>query len=307
VPKRFPRPRHSTDARQPTCRRSAWLRRAFVLIALPICALACGWASVSLTAAGAAPAVTAPTATPPSLPVSPTLTTPTTAGNDASINVNFGSLDGTGNKKPGQSVVIILLLTVLAVAPALLVMLTSFTRIVIVLSLTRNALGLPSIPPNQVVIGLALFLSLFVMAPTLSKINDEALQPMLDGKMDFSHAYNKAQGPLRDFMLNQTRRGELNLFINASGDKPPASRDKVPLATLIPAFILSELKTAFIIGFVIFIPFLIIDLVVSSTLMSMGMFMLPPVLVSLPFKLLLFVMVDGWALVVSSLITSFHH
>ena len=130
---------------------------------------------------------------------------------------------------------------------------------------------------------------------------------MLDGKMDFSHAYNKAQGPLRDFMLNQTRSNELNLFIGASGDKPPSSRDKVPLATLIPAFILSELKTAFIIGFVIFIPFLIIDLVVSSTLMSMGMFMLPPVLVSLPFKLLLFVMVDGWALVVSSLITSFHH
>ena len=130
---------------------------------------------------------------------------------------------------------------------------------------------------------------------------------MLDGKMDFSHAYDKAQGPLRDFMLNQTRRGELNLFISASGEKAPPTCDKVPLATLIPAFILSELKTAFIIGFVIFIPFLIIDLVVSSTLMSMGMFMLPPVLVSLPFKLLLFVMVDGWALVVSSLITSFHH
>jgi flagellar biosynthesis protein FliP len=144
------------------------------------------------------------------------------------------------------------------------------------------------------------------MAPTLSKINDQALQPMLDGKIDFSHAYNNAQGPLRDFMLNQTRRGELSLFVNASGEKPK-SRDKVSLATLIPAFILSELKTAFIIGFVIFIPFLIIDLIVSSTLMSMGMFMLPPVLVSLPFKLLLFVMVDGWALVVSSLITSFHH
>jgi flagellar biosynthetic protein FliP len=283
------------------------LRRIFVVFALPICALACGWASVSLTAAGAAPAPTAPTVTAPAAPTPPVATTPTTTKSDASINVDFGSLDGSGDKKPGQSIIIILLLTVLAVAPALLVMLTSFTRIVIVLSLTRNALGLPSIPPNQVVIGLALFLSLFVMAPTLTMINDEALQPMLNGKLDFSHAYDKAQGPLRDFMLNQTRRGELNLFVNASGQKPPSSRDKVPLSTLIPAFILSELKTAFIIGFVIFIPFLIIDLVVSSTLMSMGMFMLPPVLVSLPFKLLLFVMVDGWALVVSSLITSFNH
>jgi flagellar biosynthetic protein FliP len=283
------------------------LRRILVVIGLPICALACGWASVSLNAAGAAPLSPAPTVTPPSVPTPPSVSTPTTKPSDASINVDFGSLDGSGNKKPGQSIIIILLLTVLAVAPALLVMLTSFTRIVIVLSLTRNALGLPSIPPNQVVIGLALFLSLFVMAPTLTKINDEALQPMLNGKLDFSHAYNKAQVPLRDFMLNQTRRGELNLFINASGQKAPSSRDKVPLSTLIPAFILSELKTAFIIGFVIFIPFLIIDLVVSSTLMSMGMFMLPPVLVSLPFKLLLFVMVDGWALVVSSLITSFNH
>jgi flagellar biosynthetic protein FliP len=295
--------------------RRTWLRRILVAIGLPICALACGWASASLTAAGAdpaptvaAPAVTTPTITTPATPATPngSGSTPTTVA-DGSFSVNLGGLTGSDGKKPDQSIIIILLLTVLAVAPALMVMLTSFTRIVIVLSLTRNALGLPSIPPNQVVIGLAMFLSLFVMAPTLSKINDQALQPMLDGKMDFSHAYNKAQGPLRDFMLGQTRRGELNLFINASGDKPPASRDKVPLSTLIPAFILSELKTAFIIGFVIFIPFLIIDLIVSSTLMSMGMFMLPPVLVSLPFKLLLFVMVDGWALVVSSLITSFHH
>jgi flagellar biosynthetic protein FliP len=196
---------------------------------------------------------------------------------------------------------------VLAIAPALLVMLTGFTRIVIVLSLTRNALGLPAIPPNQVVIGLSLFLSLFVMAPTLSEINKVALQPLIDGKLDYSQAYDKAQKPMREFMLEQTRRGELNLFINASGEERPESREKVSMTTLIPAFVLSELKTAFIIGFVIFIPFLIIDLVVSSTLMSMGMFMLPPVLVSMPFKLLLFVMVDGWALVVSSLITSFRH
>jgi flagellar biosynthetic protein FliP len=241
------------------------------------------------------------------LPGNPAAPPTTASPDDASINIDFGSVDGSGEKKPGQSIVIILLLTVLAIAPALLVMLTGFTRIVIVLSLTRNALGLPSIPPNQVVIGLSLFLSLFVMAPTLSEINKEALQPLIDGKMDYSQAYDKAQGPLRTFMLEQTRRGELNLFINAAGGDRPESRDKVEMTTLIPAFVLSELKTAFIIGFVIFIPFLIIDLVVSSTLMSMGMFMLPPVLVSMPFKLLLFVMVDGWALVVSSLITSFRH
>ncbi len=282
-------------------------RRVAVITLLPVAALLCAWLSGSLTAAGAAPAtprtpaVSAPTVT------TPQVSTPTTAGKDASISIDFGATDASGNKKPGQSVVIILLLTVLAVAPALLVMLTSFTRIVIVLSLTRNAIGLPAIPPNQVVIGLALFLSLFVMAPTLSQMNDKALQPLLDGKISYGQAYDRAQKPLRAFMLDQTRKGELNMFINAAGDKKPETRDNVKMSTLIPAFVLSELKTAFIIGFVIFVPFLIIDLVVSSTLMSMGMFMLPPVLVSLPFKLLLFVMVDGWALVVSSLITSFHH
>ncbi len=287
----------------------SWRRRLLVAVGLPVAGLACSWLGASLSAAGAAPTTpAAPAVTAPTVPTPTAPTTPTTAGSkDATINIDFGATDGSGTKKPGQSIVIILLLTVLSIAPALLIMLTSFTRIVIVLSLTRNALGLPAIPPNFVVIGLALFLSLFVMAPTLSKINDEALQPMLDGKLDYSQAYNKAQGPLRDFMLNQTRRGELNLFISASGSKQPETRDNVKMTTLIPAFVLSELKTAFIIGFVIFIPFLIIDLVVSSTLMSMGMFMLPPVLVSLPFKLLLFVMVDGWALIISSLITSFHH
>jgi flagellar biosynthetic protein FliP len=225
---------------------------------------------------------------------------------DATISIDFGETDASGKKKPGQSVVIILLLTLIAIAPALLMMLTSFTRIVIVLSLTRNALGLTSIPPNQVVIGLSLFLSLFVMAPTLSDVNEHALQPLLDGKKSYSEAYESAQKPIKAFMLDQTRRGELNMFIKASKEPRPETREDVSMTTLVPAFVLSELKTAFIIGFVVFVPFLIIDLVVSSALMSMGMFMLPPVLVSLPFKLLLFVMVDGWALVVSSLITSFH-
>jgi flagellar biosynthetic protein FliP len=209
-------------------------------------------------------------------------------------------------KKPGQSVLIILMLTLMAIAPALLMMMTSFTRIVIVLSLTRNALGVNAIPPNQVVVGLSLFLSLFVMAPTLTEMNENALQPLLKGDLTYSEAYKEASAPIKAFMLKQTRKGELNLFIKASGQPAPAKREDVSMTTLIPAFVLSELKTAFIIGFVVFVPFLIIDLVISSALMSMGMFMLPPVLVSLPFKLLLFVMVDGWALVVKSLLTSFN-
>jgi flagellar biosynthetic protein FliP len=293
-------------------------RRAQLLVVFgfPVLALLCGWLSGAMTTAGAAPArpaqnpitpVTRPNVTTPSVEQPSAQSTPETTPNDASISIDFGELGGEGEKKPGQSIIIILLLTVIAVAPALLVMMTSFTRIVIVLSLTRNALGLTSIPPNQVVIGLSLFLSMFIMAPTLSQINDEALQPLLDGKISYSEAYEKAQVPLRAFMLEQTRRGELNLFINAAGEQQPESREEVKMSTLIPAFVLSELKTAFIIGFIVFVPFLIIDLVVSSTLMSMGMFMLPPVLVSLPFKLLLFVMVDGWSLVVTSLITSFNH
>jgi flagellar biosynthesis protein FliP len=292
-------------------------------------------ASIAVSS-GPAGAVTTPTIAPVTLPsiTAPSITTPgqsntstTTpasggstaatggsgsSGNTGSISIDLGNLAGNSNsknpnKKPNQSVIIIILLTVLAIAPALMVMLTSFTRIVIVLSLTRNALGLTAIPPNQVVIGLALFLSLFVMAPTLSKINDTALQPLVNGKISYGQAYDRGQKPLRTFMLGQTRHSDLTLFTAASHEKPAASPDKVQMSALVPAFVLSELKTAFIIGFVIFIPFLIIDLIVSSTLMSMGMFMLPPVLVSLPFKLLLFVMVDGWALIVRSLITSFHH
>jgi flagellar biosynthetic protein FliP len=256
------------------------------------------------------PSVSAPSIpTPSGFGTTTTTTADNTVGSGkGSINIDLGGLDGTkGSKnKPGQSVVIILLLTLLAVAPALLMMMTSFTRIVIVLSLTRNALGLTSIPPNQVVVGLSLFLSFFVMFPTLQGVNDQALQPLLNGDKSYSEAFDAAQVPLRSFMLKQTRKGELDLFIKASRAKKPETRKDVSMATLIPAFVLSELKTAFIIGFVIFIPFLIIDLVISSALMSMGMFMLPPVLVSLPFKMLLFVMVDGWALIVKSLITSFH-
>jgi flagellar biosynthesis protein FliP len=268
--------------------------------------------AIRLAAVARPAAPTAPTVPTPTVPTPPTpgATTPTTAGNSGSITLDLGNLTGNGStdksKQPGQSVVIILMLSLLAVAPALILMLTSFTRIVIVLSLTRNALGLQTIPPNQVVIGLSLFLSLFVMFPTLSQMNKDALQPLLKGDITTKVAYDRATGPLKSFMLKQTRKSELNLFINASKQPKPKTPKDVSMATLIPAFVLSELKTAFIIGFVIFIPFLVIDLVVSSSLMSMGMFMLPPVLVSLPFKLLLFVMVDGWALIVKSLITSFH-
>jgi flagellar biosynthetic protein FliP len=223
--------------------------------------------------------------------------------NDAVFNLDLGeSEDG---EVPSQSIVIILTLTLLSVAPALLLMMTSFTRIVIVLSLTRNALGLTAIPPNQVIVGLALFLSLFTMAPTLKELNEEALQPFLAGDITQAEAFEAAEEPIREYMLGQVNEDELELFMRASSDEKPETPDDVSLTALVPAYVLSELKTAFIIGFVVFVPFLVIDLVVSSSLMSMGMMMLPPVLISLPFKLLLFVMVDGWNLVVRALLSSF--
>jgi flagellar biosynthesis protein FliP len=223
------------------------------------------------------------------------------AGN-ASISLDIGD----ALNQPSQSIVVILLITLLSVSPAFLVMLTSFTRIVIVLGLTRNALGVTGIPPNQVVVGLALFISLFIMAPTFNDINENAVQPYLAGEMNQEEAFSEATGPMREFMLKQTRTEELQLFIGASQEEPPDNVEDVSLTTLIPAFILSELKTAFIIGFVIFVPFLVIDVIIAAVLMSMGMMMLPPQMISLPFKLLLFVLVDGWALVVESLITSFN-
>jgi flagellar biosynthesis protein FliP len=216
------------------------------------------------------------------------------------IDISTGAEQG-----PSQSVLLLIGLGLLSIAPSLLIMLSSFTRIVIVLSLTRNALGLQGIPPNQVIIGLALFLSLFVMAPTLSEVNELALQPYLAGEIEQGEAFDRATGPVREFMLQHTRTDELELMVNASGAERPETREDVPLTTLIPAFLLSELKTAFIMGFVIFVPFLVIDLVVSAVLMSLGMMMLPPVFVSLPFKLLLFVMVGGWSLVVETLLGSF--
>ncbi|MFS8540928.1 MAG: flagellar type III secretion system pore protein FliP [Tissierellales bacterium] len=203
------------------------------------------------------------------------------------------------------SIRLLIMLTILTLAPSILIMLTSFTRIVIVLSFIRNALGMQQTPPNQVVIGLALFLTFFVMAPVGSEINTSAIQPYMNEEITFDEALDRAMEPVREFMFKQTRDKDLALFLNISETKAD-SLDQIPNHVLIPAFIISELKTAFQIGFVIYIPFLVIDMVVSSTLMSMGMMMLPPVIISLPFKILLFILVDGWNLIVRSLIMGFN-
>lgn len=200
---------------------------------------------------------------------------------------------------------IMILLTVLSLAPAFLVLVTAFTRIVIVLSFVRSALASPSIPPNQVLVGLALFLTFYVMAPTWNQVNQTALQPYFEGEIDQQVAYERGLEPVREFLFRQTRQHDLGLFIHLADLPRPANRKEVPTYVLVPAFVISELKTAFQMGIIIFIPFLVIDMVVSSALMSMGMMMLPPSLISLPFKLLLFVMVDGWHLIVRSLVLSF--
>ncbi len=203
------------------------------------------------------------------------------------------------------SLKILFVLTILTLAPSILIMMTSFTRIIIVLSLIRNALGLQQTPPNQVIIGLALFLTFFIMAPVASHINNEAIQPFLKEEINQEVAIERTMEPIRKFMFRQTRDKDLGLFLNIKNMEGVNSLDEIPNHVLIPAFIISELKTAFQIGFVIYIPFLVIDMVVSSTLMSMGMMMLPPVIISLPFKILLFILVDGWNLIVKSLVLGF--
>ena len=204
-----------------------------------------------------------------------------------------------------EAVNLYLLMFLIALIPSFLVLTTSFTRTIIVLSFTRNALGTQQSPPNQVLIVLALFLSVFIMRPVYQEVNEEALQPMLAGEISREESFEIAEGPIKSFMLEQTRTSDLELFVQISGDEFPDEPDELSLFTVIPAFAISELRTAFTIGFLIFIPFLVIDIVVASILMSMGMFMLSPVMISLPFKLLLFVMVDGWYLVVESLVGSF--
>ncbi len=217
------------------------------------------------------------------------------------------SVTPTNNPQATVSAVqIIVLLTVLSIAPAILILMTSFTRIIIVLSFVRSALSVQSAPPNQVLIGLALFLTFFIMTPTFNAVNHDALQPYLSGKISQTQALTKAELPFKEFMAKQTRISDVELFLQYRHESTPKSLVSLPITTLVPAFAISELKTAFQIGFMIYIPFLIIDLVVATTLMSMGMMMLPPTMISLPFKLLLFVMVDGWYLVVKSLLAGFH-
>lgn len=218
------------------------------------------------------------------------------------------SLSFANSQKPSDLVAvlrIVLMLTVLSLAPAILIMMTSFTRIVVVLSFLRQALGTQQMPPNQVIVGLALFLSLFIMAPTWKSISSESIEPYLNEKIDQKTALEKAENPLREFMFNQTREKDLELFLSLSKEAKPQTRAEVPSYVLVPSFIISELKTAFQIGFMLYLPFLVLDMVVASVLMAMGMMMLPPVVISLPFKLLLFVLVDGWDLVVGSLVKSF--
>lgn len=217
------------------------------------------------------------------------------------IGIDIGTSDDP--QEASNSIKILLILTVLALAPSILIMMTSFTRIVIVLSFVRNALGTQQMPPNQVIIGLALFITFFVMTPVGKELNEEALIPYQEGTITQDKALDKASVCIKNFMYKHTREKDLALFVNLSGVSKKIKREDVPLTTVIPAFLISELKTAFQIGFLIFIPFLVIDMVVASTLMSMGMMMLPPVMISLPFKILLFIMVDGWSLVIQSLVS----
>ncbi|MDR0137378.1 flagellar type III secretion system pore protein FliP [Metabacillus idriensis] len=203
------------------------------------------------------------------------------------------------------SVKLLLLLTVLSLAPSILILMTCFTRIIIVLSFVRTSLATQQMPPNQVLIGIALFLTFFIMAPTFSEINEQALTPLFNEEIDLEEAYEKAALPLKEFMSKHTRQKDLALFLEYAKMDKPQSVEDIPLTALVPAYAISEIKTAFQIGFMIFIPFLVIDMVVASILMSMGMMMLPPVMISLPFKILLFVLVDGWYLVVKSLLQSF--
>lgn len=203
------------------------------------------------------------------------------------------------------SVKLLLLLTVLSLAPSILILMTSFTRIIIVLSFVRTALATQQMPPNQVLVGLALFLTFFIMAPTFNEVNEEALQPLFAEEITLDEAYVRASAPMKDFMASHTRQKDLALFMNYVEMEKPETVQDIPITTLVPAYAISELKTAFQMGFMIFVPFLIIDMAVASVLMSMGMMMLPPVMISLPFKILLFVLVDGWYLITHSLLEGF--
>jgi len=220
---------------------------------------------------------------------------------DISINVGGSDSESSGT----GTVTILLLITVLSIAPAILVLMTSFTRIVIVLGFVKTSMGTNTVPPSQVLVGLAMFLTFFIMAPTFNQINEVALQPYMQGEITQEQALEEAAKPMKEFMFKHTREKDLLLFLEYTQTEKPATYEDIPITTLIPAYAISELKTAFQMGFMIFIPFLVIDMIVASTLMAMGMMMLPPIMISLPFKILLFILVDGWYLIVRSLLLSF--
>lgn len=220
-----------------------------------------------------------------------------------SVNLGFKTVNDP--KELVTNIKIIIMLTILTLAPSIMILMTSFTRVIIVLSFVRQALGTQNMPPNQLLVGLSLFITLFIMSPILNQINTEAVQPFLAGTIKQDEAVDKALSPLRGFMFNQTRDQDLSLFVQLSKMERPKTRADVPTQVLIPAFIISELKTAFQIGFIVYLPFLVIDMIAASVLMAMGMMMLPPVIISLPFKIMLFVLVDGWSLIIGSLVKSF--
>ena len=218
----------------------------------------------------------------------------------------FGEMDlGETTEGTSNTVKILTVLTVLSLAPSILIMMTAFTRIIIVLSFLRNALGLQQTPPNQVIVGLALFLTFFVMSPVVTDISTNAYQPFMEGRITQEEALDNAEKPIKEFMLEQTYKKDLNMFVSMSQIDKPEELSEIPMSVVIPSFITSELKRAFQMGFLIYVPFIVIDMIVASTLMAMGMMMLPPAMISLPFKILLFVLVDGWGLVIKTLVSSF--
>jgi len=219
--------------------------------------------------------------------------------------INIGVGQAQSPQDVSVTLQIIFLLTVLSLAPAILILLTSFTRIIIVFSFLRNAMGTQQMPPNQVLVGLALFLTFFIMSPVFNEINEKALSPYLNNKVNFTTALQEAKKPLRKFLLLNTRKKDVLMFLEISKYERPKTAEDIPDLVLVPAFVVSELQTAFEMGFLLFLPFLIIDFVVASVLLSMGMMMLPPIMISLPFKILLFVLVDGWSLIIGSIIKSF--
>ncbi len=227
-----------------------------------------------------------------------------------STSIPFPKIDlQVGTAQDGNDVSttlqILLLMTILSLAPSIVIMTTAYLRIIIVFHFLKNALGTQQMPPSQLLAGIALFVTFFIMAPTWNKVNDEALQPLMDNKIKVSEAYDKGIEPIREFMFKNVREEDLELFVGLANIDRPQNRDELPTYILIPAFVLSELRTGFIIGFFMFIPFIMVDMIVSSILMSMGMMMMPPMMISLPFKILLFILVDGWNLIIGSLVRSF--